>query len=194
MGMFDWFSMGDAADAGAGLAGDVGGSVAQAAAAGSAGGFFGDISFGDIGDTLGLAFGDMMGGLNSGMPDWITGSSAFGSLMPSMDTLEKTNAAKDSGGGLLDKVGGFVEKNKTLSELALKGFGGAVAARNAKDAAKAGSRSRIEELQMADQLKQQDNARVSASVSGLRSPGLVNKQMALKRIDGTPIYQNGKVA
>jgi hypothetical protein len=167
---------------------------ASGAASDAASGFFGDISFGDIGETLGMTFGNMLTGMNDGMPEWLSSSNAFQSLLTSgPGTLEKANVAKD-GGGLLDKIGGFVEKNKTLSELALKGFGGAVAAKNAKNAATANSRSRIEELRVADQLKQGENARMSASVSGLRAPGLIGKQMQLKRTDGTPVYTNGRIA
>jgi len=187
MSFFDMFNFGGGDDM---PSYDSGPSLLDGASdAAPATGFFGDFSYGDISDTLGIAFGNALTGDSSGMPEWITGSSAFNSL-----SSGGANPVKESGTSLLDKVGGFVDKNKTFTELALKGFGGAVASKNAKAAAKAGSRSRIEELEAADRLRQQENARYSASVSGLRSPGLVGKQMALKRIDGTPIYQNGRIA
>ena len=102
-------------------------------------------------------------------------------------------AGGNSSGSLLDKVGGFVEKNKSLTEMVLKGIGGATAASQAKKLAEQNSRNRIGELQEADRLKQADNARISASVSGLRAPGIIRRQMPLKRIDGTNVFNNGKI-
>ncbi len=102
-------------------------------------------------------------------------------------------AEPKSAGGLLGKVGGFVEKNKSLTEMVLKGIGGATAASQAKALANQNSRNRIGELQEADRIKQADNARISASVSGLREPGIIRRQMPLRRIDGTNVFNNGKI-
>lgn len=110
-----------------------------------------------------------------------------------VDATKAMTAEPKSSGGLLGKIGGFVEKNKSLTEMVLKGIGGATAASQAKDLANQNSRNRIGELQEADRLKQADNARISASVSGLRQPGIIRRQMPLRRIDGTNVFNNGKI-
>lgn len=109
-------------------------------------------------------------------------------------TADKTGDPGNSkGGGLIGRVTRFVDQNKSLSEMIGRGIQAVGAASAAKTAAKANSRSRIEELRTADEIKQADNARISASVSGLqtpstRMPGIVDlarkKQARLSGIYG----------
>lgn len=106
-----------------------------------------------------------------------------------VDKGGETSSAK--GGGLLGRVGKFMEENKELVKLG----GGLLAGIGNNSARKSVARSRIEELNRADELKQADNARVSASVTGLRTPtnatgGLLSlakrRQESLKNITGRP--------
>lgn len=155
--------------------------------------------FGDLSDIL-FGVSDVAFGGNA--PDWWNNSSLVrgyqsqlsgGSLTsPTADTVDRVKSGGDT--SLVDKVGGWIEKNPKTSEFLLRGLSGAVAAQGAKDAAKTTARSRVEELREADRLKQEANARMSASVTGLRKPGLIGKQMALTRINGQPVYgANGRI-
>lgn len=110
-----------------------------------------------------------------------------------VDKGGETSSAK--GGGLLGRATSWINENKALSEMLGRGVQAVAAGKAAKDAAKTTARSRIEELNRADELKQADNARVSASVTGLRTPtnatgGLLalakRRQESLKNITGRP--------
>ena len=102
-----------------------------------------------------------------------------------VDTPEK--------GGILGKISGFVEKNKALSEMLIKGVAGAASGNTAKKAAEIQARNRLDELKLKNQQEQEGNARTSASVTGLRQPtGIINRG-PLRRTDGTPIYTNGRI-
>lgn len=127
----------------------------------------------EITDAFSVAF----GGDPSRWPSWITSSDAF----------QKNMAPKaQEGGGLLDKASNFVNKHKTLTEMVLRGVSGAVSERQKRQAAMA-------QLREQERQKIAEAQRMSASVSGLRAPGLIGKQMALRRTDGTPIYKGGLI-
>ena len=149
---------------------------------------------------------DLIGSMNlTGITsDWFKNNSTIAdyyrrtseSVQPDAKTVDNPADKKPGGGSsesLLDKIGKFVEKNKGLTEILAKGVYGAAAGVAAGNQAKALARSRTEELREADRIKQADNARISASVSGLREPGIIGRQRALKRVDGTPVFTNGKI-
>lgn len=140
--------------------------------------------YSDILEATDIAFG-------SNLPSWVSGDSDFqklfsafssGSSSAPADAAPKTaEAAKTTvdkggetssakGGGLLGRATSWINENKALSEMLGRGVQAVVAGKAAKDAAKTTARSRIEELNRADELKQADSARVSASVTGLRTP------------------------
>ena len=89
--------------------------------------------------------------------------------------------------GLIGRITDFANQNKSLTEMVLKGIGGAVTAKNTQKAATA-------QLQEKDRLEQQRNAQYSASISNLAKPGIIGRQQALRRIDGTPVFNNGRIA
>lgn len=135
-------------------------------------------SFDEIGYAWSAAFGDTI-------PDWMQGNEMVTRVMASQaKTVEQTGAAKDGGKSLLDRVSGFVGNNKSLTEMALRGVAGAVTARQQRKA-------QLAQLKEQDRQRQAQAARVSSSVSGLRAPGIINRQVALRRIDGSPVYQRG---
>ena len=140
--------------------------------------------YGDILEATNITFGDSL-------PTWVSGDSDYQKFFsaftsgasakpgdgapktveadkPTADKGGETSSAK--GGGLLGRISQFMEQNKELTKLAGGMAYGAYQSQAAKDAAKASARSRIEELNRADELKQAENARVSASVTGLRTP------------------------
>lgn len=140
--------------------------------------------YSDILEATDIAFG-------SNLPSWVSGDNDFQKLFaafssggaadmsaaaPKTAEAAKTTADKSGevgsakGGGLLGRATKWIDQNKSLAEMATGFVKGAYAAKAAKDSAKTTARSRIEELNRADELKQADNARVSASVTGLRTP------------------------
>ena len=89
--------------------------------------------------------------------------------------------------GLIGRITDFANSNKSLTEMVLKGIGGAVAAKGAQKA-------NMAQIQEKDRLEQQRNAQYSASIANLAKPGIIGRQQALRRIDGTPVFNNGRIA
>lgn len=106
-----------------------------------------------------------------------------------------TEANNKKEGGIIGRISDFVDKNKSLSEILLKGVAGAAAGNQAKKASEIAAQSRMDELKLKNQQEREKDAQVSASVSGLRAPtGLIGRpQKQLLRADGTPVYQNGRI-
>lgn len=87
----------------------------------------------------------------------------------------------------------WIEKHKKTSDIILGMIGGAYAANEKRDAAKALAQSRLDEQNNADRLVQEQNQRYSDSiVNRKRTPP--KQQQKLTRIDGTPVFNNGKIA
>lgn len=105
------------------------------------------------------------------------------------------NAADDKKepGGLIGKVSSWVEKNKGLSEMLAKGIAGAALGSQNKKAAEIQAQSRLDELKLRNQQEREKDAQVSASVSGLRAPGLIGRAQPLRRADGSMVYQQGRI-
>lgn len=102
--------------------------------------------------------------------------------------------ATDNGPSLLDKVGDYFGKNDSL----IKNVGGGIAAwqqgQSKEDAAEKLAQSRLNELREKDRIDQENNARFSASVSGLRRPGLMGSQQKLQRAGGANVFDgNGRM-
>ncbi len=94
---------------------------------------------------------------------------------------------------IINGVGGSIEKNKELYKTVLSGVGGAFAAQRQKEAAAALAQSRLDELSKADDIKRAEQARNAAAITGL-SQGIIGKQMALKRTNGSQVFNpNGTV-
>lgn len=88
-------------------------------------------------------------------------------------TAESANAKNgrpEERGGILGRLGAFVEKNKNLTEILAKGVAAAAGGNSTKQAAQIAAQSRLDELKLKNEQDQQNNARISASVSGLRTP------------------------
>lgn len=100
------------------------------------------------------------------------------------ETAESTN--KD-GEGLLSKinsVGKWMEQNKELTKILAGAVGGAAAASERRKL----QASRMDEIRLADQLKQEANARYSDSIKGLKQPtGLISKA-PLKYKSGANVF------
>lgn len=166
--------------------------------------FSSNLSNDDIMESIGLALGDtsqsswvpqtfedILGGFAG-----ITNTAAYAQRQFD-DSAPKTEADKSpdtkGGGGILGRITDFVDKNKGLSEMLAKGIAGAALGVSNKKAAEVAAQSRMDELRLRNQQEMEKDQRTSASVSGLRSPtpGLIGRQ--LKRFDGSPVYQNGRV-
>lgn len=158
--------------------------------------FTSTLSNDDIMESIGMAFGDST-------PDWIptsfdgtggiTNTAAYAQRQGvGPQTLADEKKDNDKG-GIIGRISGFVEKNKGLSEMLAKGIAGAALGSQNKKAAEATARSRLEEMRLKNQQEMEANARTSASVAGLRTPtaGLMGRQ--LRRVDGAPVYQNGRI-
>lgn len=136
-------------------------------------------------EDVAMSLADLYG--EGGAPLWMSSSPAYQALMTTAATGPRTldNQTPKQEGSLLKRIEDFTQKNKGLTELVLRGVGSAIQGRGA-------AKGRENELRVANDLKQADNARISASVSGLRKPGLIGRQMPLRRIDGTPVYNAGR--
>lgn len=158
-----------------------------------------DLSNDDILESIGMALGDSIG------QDWvtqtfngITNTAAYAQRQgigeaPRSES-DKTPSKNESKGGIIGRISDFVDKNKSLSEILLKGVAGAAAGNQAKKTAEINAQSRLDELKLKNQQEREKDAMVSASVSGLRQPtGIINRGV-LKRADGTPVFQNGRIA
>lgn len=138
--------------------------------------------------------GDAVGNFGSLLSEGLT--AAFGDRTPSQPTQatqqsdppKVVDAAQDSApiGGIFGKVLDFANKNKGLTEMIAKGISGGIASENQAE-------QQLRQIREQDQLKQNENARISASVTGLRSPGLIGRQSALRRNDGANVFTNGKI-
>lgn len=162
----------------------------------------GDI-YSNLGDDLAEALG--IAGVDAGQ-DWVSASvQAYSDYRNASESQrmydppraegDKTPDKKTAEGGILGRISNFVDKNKSLSEILLKGVAGAAAGNQAKKASEIAAQSRMEELKLKNQQEREKDAQVSASVSGLRAPtGLIGRpQKQLLRADGTPVYQNGRI-
>ena len=95
-------------------------------------------------------------------------------------------AAKTEGKGLIGRIADFANQNKSLTEMVLKGIGGAASARSTQKSAMA-------QINRKDELERARNAEYSASISNLAKPGLIQRQQQLRRLDGTPVFTNGRI-
>lgn len=90
-------------------------------------------------------------------------------------------------GSTLSEISTWIKANKELASMAFAGVAGAIKSQADVDAAAKLAQSRLDQLNLVQQQKLEDNARTSASVSGLRKPGLIS-QAPLARIGGTPVF------
>lgn len=135
---------------------------------------------GDLAESLSLTFGDQSSG---------------GGFTVNQDAFApRTADAGSQGGGLIDRVGSWVDKNPGLTKLGGLFVQGAINGNDKKNAAEALAASRLAELREADKIKQENNARFSQSVSGLRKPGLMGQTKPLQRVGGAPVFNNGQLA
>lgn len=95
------------------------------------------------------------------------------------------------GKGIIGRISDFVDKNRGLTEMVLKGIAGAAGGNSAKNTANVNAKSQLEQLRLKNQLEQENNARVSASVTGMRPPGIMGRQQPLRRMGGANVYTNG---
>ena len=155
-------------------------------------------SFGsDVGESIQMALGDTRGSAaqEGDAPWWNTVVSAF--VSPTEDRLNTdvqggkgtatAGTAKQEEKGLLGKITDFANQNKSLTEMVLKGIGGAVAEKNKSKAA-------TELLTKKDELERARNAEYSASIANLAKPGIIGRQQPLRRIDGSQVFNNGRIA
>lgn len=159
-----------------------------------------DLSNDDIMEAIGMA------GIDVGQ-DWVTATAqAYSDYRNAAESQrmyeppraegDKTPDKKTAEGGIIGRISNFVDKNKSLSEMLLKGVAGAAMGNQAKKSAEIAAQSRLEELKLKNQQEREKDAQVSASVSGLRAPqGLIGRpQQQLRRADGSLVYQNGRVS
>lgn len=99
----------------------------------------------------------------------------------------ETTQPKEESKGLLGRIEDFANKNKSLTEMLLKGVAGAATAKNASKAATAQMREK-------DQIERERNAQYSASIAALAKPGIIGKAQPLKRTNGTQVFNNGRIA
>lgn len=154
---------------------------------------WGDPDLADIGESIKIALGEE--GSAQSWLSWAGGggienTAGYAQRQGVNDAPKAIDAASaDKQGGILGKITSFVDKNKALSEMLIKGIAGAAGGNPAKAAAK----SRLDELKLKNQQELDANARTSASVTGLRAPGIIGRAQQLKRNDGSLVFQNGRV-
>ena len=114
------------------------------------------------------------------------GSAAGGALTSTTSGIVNTisNLVRNSG---LSGVAEWIKANPTASSLIFSAVGGAVNSMNQKDMNDSNNQSKLDQINLVQKLKLEDNARTSASVSGLRKPGLIS-QAPLTRLGGTPVF------
>ena len=147
------------------------GSVPMTDAAAGASNFYQDLV-----DSIGLTF-------DGDVPIWISNdedftkalelfkSSGVDTTIKTPQTVEVLKPTADKGSvGILGKLGAFMERNKELTKLLGSGAAAIGAGQQTKEAARVSARSRLDELKLKNELDQQNNARVSASVTGLQTP------------------------
>lgn len=96
--------------------------------------------------------------------------------------------------GFFGKANSWLNNNKGLANIGGAMLVGMAQSHMQGEQQKSQAEARMAELRARDQMDQEANARYSASISGLRKPGIIGKQMALKRTNGTSIFNNGKLA
>lgn len=94
------------------------------------------------------------------------------------------DAAKKFGGTVTD----WIKANPTSATLLFSAVSGAITSKSAVDAAAALAQSKLDQINLVHDNQLADNARFSASVTGLKKPGLIN-QTPLKRLNGTNVFQ-----
>lgn len=159
----------------------------------------------DILESIGLAFDGSVPDFASAIASTDYSEYGYGgnskpgeSAMARAEASQPKAVGEDSPGGgrsdgIIGRISNFVEKNKGLSEMLAKGIAGAALGSSNKKEAQIAAQSRLDQLKLQQEIDRQKSAAVSASVSGLRSPtGIVNRGQ-LKRSDGTPVYQNGRI-
>ncbi|WNO06061.1 hypothetical protein [Rhodoferax mekongensis] len=149
---------------------------------GDAFGKFGDF----VSDGLSTAFNNFAQPNQGSQPSSSGGSNENYSNEGRSFAQRPVESGESASGGIIGKVMDFANKNKGLTEIVLKGISGGIASENQAE-------QRMKEMRAKDQMDQEASARVSASVSGLRGPGIINRQAQLKRTDGSGIYTNGKI-
>ncbi len=159
------------------------------------------LSESDFMESLGLAF---AGDTPNWAPQWddswmggITNTAAYAERQGFNEPRainETSNEKGGTSGGIIGRISDFVDKNKGLSEMLAKGIASAATGNSNQQTAEINARSRLDELKLKHDLERQKSADVSASVSGLRAPGGIINRGVLKRADGTPVYQNGRIA
>ena len=138
----------------------------------------------DMMDSIGLTF-------DGDVPTWIANDTDFSKALElfkasGVDTTIRSsnvsppltaeaasakNGKVEEKGGILGKLGAFVDKNKSLTEILARGVAAAAGGGTGnKQAAEIAARSRMDELKLKNEQDQQNNARISASVSGLQTP------------------------
>jgi len=97
-----------------------------------------------------------------------------------------------SGKAVLDDTGKWVQKNSELTKIIASGIGNAVSSSNTKAAAATTAQGRIDELNQAAKLKQDQANTNSANVLAMRKPGIIGAQSQLQRNTGANVFDNGK--
>jgi hypothetical protein len=196
--------------------------IAMETASDSPSSWLGDINANlgdDLTEAIGMAFTDGIppwaSALSSATFGW------GGNSKPGEDAMSRAAAALPRAAnnaveeeGIIGRFSKWVDNNKGLSEVLAKGIASAAKGNEAKEAAKVMAQSRLEELKLKNQQDREKDAQVSASVSGLRQPGGLMTRGALngtpdpsaqqpsgligraglRRVDGTPVFQNGRIA
>ena len=92
-----------------------------------------------------------------------------------------------SSASTLSEISTWIKANKELASMAFAGVAGAIKSAADVEAAAKLAQSKLDQLELVQKQKLEDNARTSASVSGLRKPGLIS-QAPLTRLGGTPVF------
>lgn len=106
--------------------------------------------------------------------------------------LAIANSESGSGGllGYLEKAGGWIEKNKKLTELIAGGVAGAIGASERRKEREAISQNQLDQLRLQDQLKREAAQRYSDSIKGLTKPSGMLYSGPLKYKSGNRVYND----
>lgn len=142
---------------------------------------------------FGVSAADLAEGLSvAGIGEW--GNSVIRQVANAVNfsPVAEENKGGSPGGGIISSISKFVDQNKALSEMLLKGIGGMASGKAARDTAKTLSQSQLEQLDRKNKHDQENKARISASLMGLKVPGMGSKkaQVPLRRVGGAGVFNS----
>lgn len=136
----------------------------------------------NVTESIGLS------GVSDALASTLTGYSQDAPKAPGI--MSQMESAGDRVGKAMDKVGGFMERNKEFSKMLFQGVASMVAGDSAERAADKRAQAALDQQNNQANIQRDQNAAFSASVSGLSPAKRGLMQQPLKRVGGANIFTN----